>query len=151
MFIGMGNIILALAIVGVSIIFFIKSFGFPIVNNVVSAGWWPRIISILLFITSSMATFEAVKNYRRNLAKESKEQRRARVESAPGYFPWGTKRIIGTCVLFGFYILFALNYLALVGSPRPLKMAVLEKEAAAIRPFAEDTKDLDTLLNLLLT
>ena len=114
-FVDMGNIISAVAIAVISVVFFVNSFGFSIVNNTVTAGWWPRIISVLLFITSGMAAVEAIRQYRRELAKkESKEQRKARIEAAPGYFPGGTKRLLGTCVLFGFYMTIGLNTLAFV-------------------------------------
>ena len=112
----MGNIIMAATIAVVSVVFFFNSFGFPIVGRAVSAGFWPRVISVLIFITSSMATWEAVKQYRRQLTKETKEQRKEKIKSDPEYYPWGTIRMIGTCALFGFYMLFALNNLGFICS-----------------------------------
>jgi len=120
----MGNIIMAAAIVVASVVFFINSFGFPIVGNAVSAGFWPRIVSFLLFITSSMATWEAIKIYRRELAKESREQRKERIKSSPDYFPWGMKRMIGTCVLFGLYMEFGLNNIGFILSTVPFVAAL---------------------------
>lgn len=93
----------------VSVVIFFNSFGFPIVGGTVSAGFWPRLVSVFLFIASGMATHEAIVKYRRELAKETKEQRKERIQSSPDYFPWGIKRLIGTCALFGFYMLFGLN------------------------------------------
>ena len=110
----MGNIIMAAAITAGAVVFFFNSFGFPIVADTVSAGFWPRIISVLLFVASGMATYEAVQEYRQELAKETKEQRRERILSDPNYYPWGTKRMLGTCGLFGFYMLYGLNNLGFV-------------------------------------
>ena len=110
----MGNIIMAAAIVLASVVFFFNSFGFPIVSNTVSAGFWPRLISVFLFITSSMTTYEAIVQYKRGIAKETKVQRKERVESDPDYYPWGQKRMLGTCVLFGFYMMFALNKIGFI-------------------------------------
>jgi len=110
----MGNIIMAAAIMAASVVFFFNSFGFPIVGNTVSAGFWPRLISVFLFITSGMATYEAAMEYRRGLAKETKEQRKERIQSSPDYYPWGQKRLLGTCVLFGFYMLFGLNKIGFI-------------------------------------
>ena len=110
----MGNIIMSATTALVSVAVFLNSFGFPVIGGTVSAGFWPRIISVLLFITSGMVTIEAVKEYRLKSAKESKEQRRERIRSSPDYFPWGTPRMIGTCVLFGLYVLYGLQSLGFV-------------------------------------
>ena len=112
----MGNIIMAAGIMVVAVVFFFNSFGFPIVNRAVSAGFWPRIISILIFITSGMATLDAVKQFRLDRAKETKEQREERIKSDPDYFAGGTQRMIGTCALFGLYMIVALNNLGFVFS-----------------------------------
>jgi len=105
---------MAAAITVASVVLFFNSFGFPIVGNTVSAGFWPRIVSVFLFITSGMATYEAIIKYKLELAKETKEQRKERIQSDPDYYPWGQKRFFGTCVLFGFYMLFGLNYIGFV-------------------------------------
>lgn len=110
----MGNIIMAATVMVVSVVFFFNSFGFPVVSNTVSAGFWPRLISVFLFITSGMATLEAVQQYRRELAKETKEQRKERIQSDPNYFPWGIKRMLGTCVLLGYYMLGGLNTMGFI-------------------------------------
>ena len=110
----MGNIIMAAAITVASVVFFFNSFGFPIVGNAVSAGFWPRIISVLLFITSGLATWEAILKYRRELAKETKEQRKERIRSSPDYYPWGIKRLLGTCVLFCFYMMYGLGSIGFI-------------------------------------
>ena len=110
----MGNIIMAAGIAALAVVFFINSFGFPSVGGTVSAGFWPRMVSVLLFVTSGMATYEAIVKYRKELAKETKEQRKERIMSSPDYFPWGAKRAVGTCVLFGIYMVFALNYFGFI-------------------------------------
>ena len=110
----MGNIIMAAGIAVLAIVFFFNSFGFPAVGGTVSAGFWPRMVSVLLFITSGMATYEAIVKYRKELAKETKEQRKERIMSSPDYFPWGTKRLLGTWVLFGLYMVFALNFFGFI-------------------------------------
>jgi len=110
----MGNIIMAATIMVVAVVIFINSFGFPIVGNTVSAGFWPRLVSVFLFITSGMATHEAIMKYRRELAKETKEQRKERILSSPDYYPWGMKRLLGTCVLFAFYMLYGLNHIGFI-------------------------------------
>ena len=110
----MGNIIMAAAITVAAVVIFFNSLGFPVVGNTVSAGFWPRLISVFLFITSGMTTYEAIIQYRRGLVKETKEQRKERIQSGPDYYPWGQKRMLGTCVLFGCYMLFALNNIGFI-------------------------------------
>jgi hypothetical protein len=105
---------MAAAITAASVVFFINSFGFPVVGNAVSAGFWPRIVSILLFVSSGMATYEAIAQYRLEHANETKEQRREKAKSDPDYYPWGTKRMLGTCALFGLYMIVGLNAIGFI-------------------------------------
>jgi len=110
----MGNIIMAAVIMLVAVVIFFNSFGFPVVGGTVSAGFWPRVVAAFLFLTSGMATLEAVTKYRRELAKETKEQRKERIQSSPDYYPWGVKRLFGTGVLFAFYMLWGLSNIGFI-------------------------------------